>query len=314
MCGIIGIVGKVEVNQSINDGLTVAQHRGQDAAGTLTCDDGRAFLRKDNGLVRDVLHTRLMRDLRGHSGIGHVRYPTAGCASSAEAQPFYVNSPFGIALAHNGNLTNIDELKRDLFLADRRHINTESDSEVLHNVLAHEIQAQGKLRITADDIFAAVAGVHRRVKGAYAEVALIIGYGLVAFRDPHGIRPVVFGKRATPKGDEYMVASESVALDELGFELIRDIAPREAVFISLDGILQTRLCAENTVSTPCIFEFVYLARPDSIIDGVSVYKARLRMGETLADKFLRDWSDHDIDVVFFFFVFCCSAALLLAFL
>jgi len=297
MCGIIGIVGKDEVNQSIYDGLTVVQHRGQDAAGILTCDDGRAFLRKDNGLVRDVFHTRHMRDLRGHSGIGHVRYPTAGCASSAEAQPFYVNSPFGIALAHNGNLTNIDELKRDLFLEDRRHINTESDSEVLLNVFAHELQAQGKLRITADDIFAAVAGVHRRVKGAYAVVALIIGYGLVAFRDPHGIRPVVFGKRATPKGDEYMVASESVALDVLGFELIRDIAPGEAVFISLDGILQTRLCAENTVSTPCIFEFVYLARPDSIIDGVSVYKARLRMGETLADKILRDWSDHDIDVV-----------------
>src|SRR3569832_1477823 len=259
MCGIIGIVGKDEVNQSIYDGLTVVQHRGQDAAGILTCDDGRAFLRKDNGLVRDVFHTR---DLRGHSGIGHVRYPTAGCASSAEAQPFNVNSPFGIALAHNGNLTNIDELKRDLFLEDRRHINTESDSEVLLNVFAHELQAQGKLRITADDIFAAVAGVHRRVKGAYAVVALIIGYGLVAFRDPHGIRPVVFGKRATPKGDEYMVASESVALDVLGFELIRDIAPGEAVFISLDGILQTRLCAENTVSTPCIFEFVYLARPD----------------------------------------------------
>src|SRR3569833_798471 len=267
MCGIIGIVGKDEVNQSIYDGLTVVQHRGQDAAGILTCDDGRAFLRKDNGLVRDVFHTRHMRDLRGHSGIGHVRYPTAGCASSVEAQPLYVNSPFGIALAHNGNL-----------------INTESDSEVLLNVFAHELQAQGKLRITADDIFAAVAGVHRRVKGAYAVVALIIGYGLVAFRDPHGIRPVGFGKRATPKGDEYMAASHSVALDVLGFELIRDIAPGEAVFISLDGILQTRLCAENTVSTPCIFEFVYLARPDSIIDGVSVYKARLRMGEPLADE------------------------------
>src|SRR3569623_1754024 len=242
MCGIIGIVGKDEVNQAIYDGLTVVQHRGQDAAGILTCDDGSALLSMDNGLVRAVYHTRRMRDLRGR-------------------------------------------------------INTDSDSEVLLNVFAHELQAQGKLRITADDIFAAVAGVHRRVKVAYAVVALIIGYGLVAFRDPHGIRPVVFGKRATPKGDEYMVASESVALDVLGFELIRDIAPGEAVFISLDGILQTRLCAENTVSTPCIFEFVYLARPDSIIDGVSVYKARLRMGETLADKILRDWSDHDIDVV-----------------
>src|SRR3569832_1810522 len=309
MCGIIGIVGKVEVNQSINDGLTVAQHRGQDAAGTLTCDDGRAFLRKDNGLVRDVLHTRLMRDLRGHSGIGHVRYPTAGCASSAEAQPFYVNSPFGIALAHNGNLTNIDELKRDLFLEDRRHINTESDSEVLLNVFAHELQAQGKLRITADDIFAAVAGVHRRVKGAYAVVALIIGYGLVAFRDPHGIRPVVFGKRATPKGGEYMVASESVALDVLGCELIRDIDLCESVFFSLDGFLQSLLCADYTVSTPCIFEFVYLARPDSIFDGGSEYKARLRMGETLAVLFLCVWFVFVFVVVFFFSVSCRSAVL-----
>jgi len=297
MCGIIGIVGKDEVNQAIYDGLTVVQHRGQDAAGILTCDNGRAFLRKDNGLVRDVFHTRHMRDLRGRSGIGHVRYPTAGCASSAEAQPFYVNSPFGIALAHNGNLTNVEELKRDLFREDRRHINTESDSEVLLNVFAHELQAQGKLRISADDIFAAVAGVHRRCRGAYAVVALVMGYGLVAFRDPHGIRPVVYGKRSTPKGDEYMVASESVALDVLGFELIRDIAPGEAVFISLDGELEARQCAKTPMSTPCIFEYVYLARPDSIIDGVSVYKARLRMGETLADKILREWSDHDIDVV-----------------
>src|SRR3569623_960081 len=265
MCGIIGIVGKDEVNQAIYDGLTVVQHRGQDAAGILTCDNGRAILRKDNGLVSDVFHTRHMRDLRGRSGIGHVRYPTAGCASSAEAQPFYVNSPFGIALAHNGNLTNVEELKRDLFREARRHINTESDSEVLLNVFAHELQAQGQLRISADDIFAAVAGV--------------------------------YGKRSTPKGDEYMVASESVALDVLGFELIRDIAPGEAVFISLDGELEARQCAKTPMSTPCIFEYVYLARPDSIIDGVSVYKARLRMGETLADKILREWSDHDIDVV-----------------
>src|SRR3569623_2813628 len=297
MCGIIGIVGKDEVNQAIYDGLTVVQHRGQDAAGILTCDNGRAFLRKDNGLVRDVFHTRHMRDLRGRSGIGHVRYPTAGCASSAEAQPFYVNSPFGIALAHNGNLTNVEELKRDRFREERRHIITESDSEVLLNFFAHELQAQGKLRSSADDIFAAVAGVHRRCRGAYAVAALVMGYGLVAFRDPHGIRPGVYGKRSTPKGDEYMVASESVALDVLGFELIRDIAPGEAVFISLDGELEARQCAKTPMSTPCIFEYVYLARPDSIIAGVSVYKARLRMGETLADKILREWSDHDIDVV-----------------
>ena len=297
MCGIIGIVGKEEVNQSLYDGLTVLQHRGQDAAGIITSDDGRAYLRKDNGLVRDVFHTRHMRDLRGTTGIGHVRYPTAGCASSAEAQPFYVNSPFGIALAHNGNLTNAEELKRDLFMEDRRHINTESDSEVLLNVFAHELQAQGKLRLTEGDIFNAVVGVHRRCRGAYAAVVLIIGYGVVAFRDPHGIRPVVFGKRETPKGVEYMVASESVAMDLLGFRLVRDIAPGEAVFISLDGALYTRQCAEHTAYTPCIFEYVYLARPDSIIDGVSVYKARLRMGEKLAEKILRDWSDHDIDVV-----------------
>ena len=297
MCGIIGMVGKDEVNQSLYDGLTVLQHRGQDAAGILTCDNGRVYLRKDNGLVRDVFHTRHMRDLRGASGIGHVRYPTAGCASSAEAQPFYVNSPFGISLAHNGNLTNVEELKRDLFRDDRRHINTESDSEVLLNVFAHELQAQGKLRLTEDDIFKAVAGVHRRCRGAYAAVALIIGYGIVAFRDPHGIRPVVFGERQTAGGVEYMVASESVALDVLGFQLIRDVAPGEAVFISLDGALYTRQCAELPSYAPCIFEYVYLARPDSIIDGVSVYKARLRMGEKLAEKILQQWNDHDIDVV-----------------
>ena len=297
MCGIIGIVGKDDVNQAIYDGLTVLQHRGQDAAGIITCDDGRAYLRKDNGLVRDVFHTRHMRDLRGASGIGHVRYPTAGCSSSAEAQPFYVNSPFGIALAHNGNLTNAEDLKRDLFVEDRRHINTESDSEVLLNVFAHELQAQGKLRLTENDIFNAVAGVHRRCRGAYAAVVMIIGYGIVAFRDPHGIRPVVYGKRETPKGTEYMVASESVAMDLLGFQLVRDIAPGEALYISLDGELHTRQCAERSLYTPCIFEYVYLARPDSILDGVSVYKARLRMGEKLADKILRDWSDHDIDVV-----------------
>ena len=297
MCGIIGMVGRVDVNQSIYDGLTVLQHRGQDAAGILTLDNGRAHLRKDNGLVRDVFHTRHMRDLLGSCGIGHVRYPTAGCASSAEAQPFYVNSPFGIALAHNGNLTNVEELKRDLFRDDRRHINTESDSEVLLNVFAHELQVHGKLRLSEDDIFNAVAGVHRRCRGAYAAVALIIGYGIVAFRDPFGIRPVVFGKRNTPAGVEYMVASESVALDVLGFELQRDIAPGEALFISLEGALHTRQCAEHPAYAPCIFEYVYLARPDSIIDGVSVYKARLRMGEKLAEKILRQWPDHDIDVV-----------------
>lgn len=298
MCGIVGIVSKHPVNQEIYDALTVLQHRGQDAAGIMTCDEqGHLYLRKDNGLVKDVFHTRHMIKLKGNIGIGHVRYPTAGCSSSAEAQPFYVNSPYGISLAHNGNLTNADELKRDLFLEDLRHINTQSDSEILVNVFAHELQRLGKLRIDENDIFEAVANVHRRCRGGYAVVTLITGYGIVAFRDPYGIRPVVFGKRETEQGDEYMVASESVALDVIGFDLIRDIEPGEAVFIDYDGKLFTRQCAEKPQYSPCLFEYVYLARPDSIIDNVSVYKARLRMGETLAEKIVREFPDHDIDVV-----------------
>ncbi len=297
MCGIIGIVGRGPVNQALYDGLTVLQHRGQDAAGIMTCDDGRLYLRKDNGLVRDVFQTRHMIKLLGTMGIGHVRYPTAGCSSSAEAQPFYVNSPYGISLAHNGNLTNAEELKRDLFVEDLRHINTDSDSEILLNVFARELQRQGKLRIDENDIFEAVAGVHRRCHGAYAAVAMITGYGIVGFRDPHAIRPIVFGKRETEHGTEYMFASESVALDALGFELIRDIEPGEAVFVSMEGGVHARQCAENPVYSPCIFEYVYLARPDSMIDGVSVHKARLRMGEKLADKILHVRPDHDIDVV-----------------
>lgn len=297
MCGIIGIVGKRNVNQDLYDGLTVLQHRGQDAAGIMTCDNGRLALRKDNGLVRDVFRTHHMLRLQGDMGIGHVRYPTAGCASSAEAQPFYVNSPFGIGLAHNGNLTNADKLKRDLFLEDLRHINTDSDSEILLNVFAHELHHAGRLRVDEDDVFEAVAGVHRRCSGGYAVVAMIIGYGIVGFRDPHGIRPIVFGKRDTDKGTEYIIASESVALDVLGFELIRDLEPGEAIFITRDGKVSTRQCADKPSYTPCIFEFVYLARPDSIVDDISVYKARLRMGEKLAEKILRERPDHDIDVV-----------------
>ncbi len=297
MCGIIGIVGTENVNQSLYDGLTVLQHRGQDAAGIVTCDQRRLFLRKANGLVRDVFRTHHMLGLQGSMGIGHVRYPTAGCFSSAEAQPFYVNSPFGITLAHNGNLTNAAELKRDLFRADRRHINTDSDSEVLLNVFAHELQNEGKLTLDPADIFEAVAGVHRRCHGAYAVVAMITGYGIVGFRDPNGIRPVVFGKRETSRGTEYVIASESVAVDSLGFELIRDIAPGEAVFIDVNGKLHTQQCAKEHKMSPCIFEHVYFARPDSIIDGISVYKARLRMGESLANKILRELPDHDIDVV-----------------
>ena len=297
MCGIVGIVAKSNVNQSIFDALTVLQHRGQDAAGMVTCQGGRFNLRKDNGLVNEVFRTRHMRNLLGNMGIGHVRYPTAGSASVAEAQPFYVNSPYGIALAHNGNLTNAAELAEDIFRTDLRHINTNSDSEVLLNVFAHELQQLGKLQPGAEDIFTAVEQVHKRCRGGYAVVAVITGYGIVAFRDPHGIRPVVYGVRHTEAGDEYMVASESVALDTCGFELVRDLAPGEAIYLTDDGEVHTRLCAENTQLSPCLFEFVYLARPDSIIDGISVYKARLRQGELLAEKVLRECPNHDIDVV-----------------
>ena len=297
MCGIIGIVANKDVNQRLYDGLTVLQHRGQDAAGIVTYAKGRMHLRKGNGLVRDVFSTADMIRLRGRMGIGHVRYPTAGSSSSAEAQPLYVNSPYGIALSHNGNLTNTTELKKELFEQDLRHLNTDSDSEVLLNVFAHQLQECGKLRIDENDVFNAVAGVHRRCRGAYATVAMITGYGIVGFRDPYGIRPVVFGVRQTKKGNEYCIASESVALDVLGFRLVRDIAPGEAILITYDGKLYTRQCAPKTILSPCIFEHVYFARPDSIIDNISVYKTRLRMGEYLAHKILRTWKDHDIHVV-----------------
>lgn len=297
MCGVVGIVAKDKVNQSIYDALTVLQHRGQDAAGIMTADDNHLFLHKKNGLVRDVFRTRHMTQLKGNIGIGHVRYPTAGCDSSAEAQPFFVNSPYGIALGHNGNLVNVDELKEALFREGLRHINTQSDSEVLLNVFAHELQQIGKLVLEESDIFEAIAGVARRCEGAYAAVAMIMGYGVVAFRDEYGIRPLVYGQRKSKKGMEYMVASESVALDVLGFEFVRDIQPGEAVFISVDGKLTTHQCVPAKMHSPCLFEYVYLARPDSIIDNISVYKARLRMGEALAEKILRLRPDHDIDVV-----------------
>ena len=297
MCGIIGIVANSAVNQALYDGLTVLQHRGQDAAGIVTCDNDRLYMRKDNGLVRDVFHTRHMLRLKGNMGIGHCRYPTAGCFSSAEAQPFYVNSPFGITLAHNGNLINANELKRDLFLEDRRHLNTDSDSEVILNVLAHELQSTSKLKLEVDDVFQAVSGVHKRCKGAYAVVAMITGRGILAFRDPNGIRPVTFGYRDGEKGKEYIIASESVAIDVLGFELIRDLDPGEAIFIDTDGNMHTQQCADEINLNPCIFEHVYFARPDSIMDKISVYKARLRMGDYLAKKIMREWKDHDIDVV-----------------
>ena len=297
MCGIAGIVSHKDVNQDLYDALTVLQHRGQDAAGIMTSESGRLFLRKGNGLVRDVFGTRHMLKLTGKMGIGHVRYPTAGCSSSAEAQPFYVNSPFGLSLAHNGNLTNMSELKKELFAEDQRHINTDSDSEVLLNIFAHELQQLGKLRLSVDDVFKAVTAVHRRCRGAYAAVVMISGFGILGFRDPHGIRPVVFGERVSDAGKEFMIASETVALDVLGFKLLRDLDPGEAVFIEASGKIHTRHCAEKTELNPCIFEYVYFARPDSIIDKISVYKARLRMGEKLAEKVLREWPDHDIDVV-----------------
>ncbi|MDX2423679.1 MAG: amidophosphoribosyltransferase [Amphritea sp.] len=297
MCGIVGIVAKSNVNQTIFDALTVLQHRGQDAAGMVTCESNRFFMRKDNGLVNEVFRTRHMKRLMGNIGIGHVRYPTAGSSSSAEAQPFYVNAPYGIALAHNGNLTNTADLRERMRKENLRHINTTSDSEVLLNIMAHELQQIGRLVPTSDDIFAAIKALHKRVRGGYAVVSVITGYGIVAFRDPHGIRPLVYGQRETKEGTEYMVASESVALDISGFTLIRDIEPGEAIFITQDGDVHTMQCAENPQLHPCLFEYVYLARPDSIIDNVNVYKSRMRMGVKLAEKVKRERPDHDIDVI-----------------
>ncbi|MEQ1602712.1 MAG: amidophosphoribosyltransferase [Methylophilaceae bacterium] len=298
MCGIIGIVGKSPVNQVLYDGLLVLQHRGQDAAGIATCDGNTFYMHKSNGLVQDVFQTRHMRNLIGNAGIGHVRYPTAGSSSAAEAQPFYVNSPFGIVLGHNGNLTNSAQLKQEMFRQDLRHINTNSDSEVLLNVLAHEIESSTRSAVLdADMIFQAVAGVHNRCRGAYAVVAMVANFGLLAFRDPNGIRPLVIGERMSEQGLEHIVASESVALDVLGYKLVRDVAPGEAIFIDMEGNFYSRQCAENAKLTPCIFEYVYLARPDSVVDGVSVYQTRLHMGESLAEKIHREWRDLPIDVV-----------------
>jgi amidophosphoribosyltransferase len=297
MCGILGIVGKGPVNQALYDGLTVLQHRGQDAAGIVTVDNGMFHLRKANGLVRDVFHSRHMQRLTGNFGIGHARYPTAGTSSSAEAQPFYVNSPFGIAFAHNGNLTNAHELADEVFRIARRHINTTSDSELLLNIFAHELQSIAGLTLHPEDVFEAVSRVHKKIKGAYAVVAAIIGNGMVAFRDPHGIRPLALGKRHTEFGDEYMVASESVALDVVGFSFVRDVAPGEAIYVTEDGQLHTRQCVDNPSHSPCIFEFVYFSRPDSFIDGISVYASRVNMGRKLGQKIAREWADLDIDVV-----------------
>ncbi len=299
MCGILGVVARSPVNQLLYDGLLLLQHRGQDAAGIATAM-GKAFhMQKGNGLVRDVFRTRNMRSLGGHSGIAHVRYPTAGSAgNSEEAQPFYVNAPFGIMLAHNGNLTNSEQLKDEMFRRDLRHINTDSDSEVLLTVLANSLQASAHgVSLDPETIFAAVGELHARVRGAYACVAEIAGYGILAFRDPYGIRPLCYGVSETDHGVEYLVASESVALEGLGFRMVRDVEPGEAIFIDLDGNFYSRQCAASPSLNPCVFEYVYFARPDSIVDGASIYSARLRMGEYLAERLAAELWRGDIDVV-----------------
>lgn len=299
MCGIVGVISRSPVNQLIYDALLLLQHRGQDAAGIVTMLGTKCFMHKARGMVRDVFRTRNMRALPGSVGLGQVRYPTAGNAyNEEEAQPFYVNAPFGIVLVHNGNLTNAHALKQELFDIDRRHINTESDTEVLINVLAHELELAARdLPLSPDAIFRAVGAVHQRIRGSYAVIALIAGHGLLAFRDPYGIRPLVFGEGESPDGREVMVASESVALEGTGHRLTRDVAPGEAIFIDLEGRIHARQCAERPTLNPCMFEFVYLARPDSVMDGVSVYQARLNMGETLAQRVISTMPPSEIDVV-----------------
>jgi amidophosphoribosyltransferase len=296
MCGIVGVISKGAVNQLIYDALLLLQHRGQDAAGIVTMQGTKCFMHKARGMVRDVFRTRNMRGLLGTVGLGQVRYPTAGNAySEEEAQPFYVNAPFGIVLVHNGNLTNAHTLKAELFDIDRRHINTESDTEVLINIVAHELELAARdLPLAPETVFKAVAAVHRRLRGSYAVVALIAGHGLLAFRDPYGIRPLVYG---TSADGETMVASESVALEGTGHTLVRDVAPGEALFIDLDGNVHTRQCAAKPSLNPCMFEYVYLARPDSVMDGVSVYQARLNLGETLAQRVISTMPPSAIDVV-----------------
>ena len=300
MCGIVGIVSQNPVNESIYAALTLLQHRGQDAAGIVTIDDENRFrLRKANGLVSDVFRQEHMLRLQGYAGLGHVRYPTAGSSSVSEAQPFYVNSPYGLSLVHNGNLTNSTELKDKLFKEARRHINTNSDSELLLNILANHLDRVNKYHLAPQDIFNAIRATHKDIRGAYACLAMIIGHGMVAFRDPFGIRPLVLGKREENGSVEYMFASESVALDVAGFELVRDVAPGEAIYVTFDGQLYAEQCAESTVLNPCIFEYVYFARPDSTIDGVSVYAARVHMGEHLGKKIAKEWVEEadNIDVV-----------------
>ena len=298
MCGVVGVVSKSEVSQTIYDALTILQHRGQDAAGIATCKEDKFFLRKQLGLVRDVFREQHMLRLRGPMGIGHVRYPTAGSQDRELAQPMYVNSPYGISISHNGNLTNSEELSKVLIEEDLRHLNTDSDSEVLLNVFAHELQKQGSSEPSPKEIFTAVRATHKRVRGAYSTVIMINGIGLVGFRDPFGIRPLIVGRKDNDLlGSEYMIASESIVLDVLGFEVMNDVSAGEAVFVNLDGEIHIQACIDNPIHTPCIFEYVYLARPDAVIDKISVHKSRLRMGEALAEKIMKTIPDHDIDVV-----------------
>jgi amidophosphoribosyltransferase len=299
MCGIVGALSGSPVNQLLYDALLLLQHRGQDAAGIVTMQGTKCFMHKARGMVRDVFRTRNMRALPGNIGLGQVRYPTAGNAwNEEEAQPFYVNAPFGIVLVHNGNLTNTPALKEELFRIDRRHINTDSDTEVLINILAHEVETAARdLPLTPQALFAAVAAVHKRVKGSYAVIALIAGHGLLAFRDPFGIRPLAIGELHADGGREYMVASESVAIEGTGRRVLRDVAPGEAIFIDVEGRLHARQCAERPTLNPCMFEYVYLARPDSVLDGISVYQARLNLGETLAQRVISTMPPSEIDVV-----------------
>lgn len=299
MCGIVGVISQSPVNQLIYDALLLLQHRGQDAAGIVTMQDNKCFMHKARGMVRDVFRTRNMRALPGTVGLGQVRYPTAGNAySEEEAQPFYVNAPYGIVLVHNGNLTNAAALKRELFAVDRRHINTGSDTEVLINVLAHELElAASDTPLSPSSVFQAVGAVHRRLKGSYAVVALIAGHGLLAFRDPYGIRPLCFGQGQGDHAADVMVASESVALEGTGHRLVRDVAPGEAIFIDMSGRIHHQQCADHPSLNPCVFEYVYLARPDSVMDGISVYHARLNMGETLAQRVISTMPPSQIDVV-----------------
>ena len=297
MCGIIGVVSHESVNESIYDALTVLQHRGQDAAGIVSSDGKRLYIRRGNGMVRDVFYKKHMKRLRGNMGVGHVRYPTAGTSSASEAQPFYVNSPYGISLAHNGNLTNATALKHELYEQDKRHINTDSDSEILLNIFAQELSRLDSYKVSPDDIFTAVSGVYKRCVGAYAVILMITRDGLVGFRDPNGIRPLCYGAKETKHGVDYMIASESVALVTQGYHLIRDIMPGEAIFISKDGDVHTQVCSDKASYNSCIFEYVYFSRPDSIIDDVFVHKARMRMGHKMAERIKREWKDHDIDVV-----------------